>query len=120
MQGTGLQWNSKHSSEKKELANLIMNEGSAALPVHCFAHCFNLCLHGAGRQITILQDALDAVRETSKFVNFSPKSSHLFEEKLKQSEQGGITIKTFFSTRWTVRTAALETIIKDYSIMIKN
>ena len=96
-----------------------MNEGSAAFPVHCFVHCFNLCLQGAGQQITTLQDALDAVREISRLVNFLPKRLYFFKEKLKQSEQRGIIIKIFCPTWWTATTAALEAFIKDYSVMIK-
>ena len=34
--------------KRKGVATQTMTESSAALPVHCFTHCLNLCLQGAG------------------------------------------------------------------------
>ena len=53
---------------RKGIATQIRSENPAALPVHCFAHSFNLCLQDAGRQITVLRDALDTVREIGKLL----------------------------------------------------
>lgn len=42
------------------------NKNLAALPVHRFSHCLNLCLQDVGTQIAPLRDALDVVKEISK------------------------------------------------------
>ena len=78
----------------------------------------NLCLQDAGRKITLLRNALETVREISKLMNLSPKRSHLFNEKLVQSDHpGGVSIKPLCPTRWTARTAAIEAVLKDYILM---
>lgn len=50
----------------------------AAVPVHCLAHCLNLCLQDAGRNRSHLRDEIDMVtiysRKIVKLVNFSPKT----------------------------------------------
>ena len=60
------------------------------------------------------------MREISKLINLSPKRSHLFNEKLVQSDHpGGVSIKPLCPTRWTARTAAIEAVLKDYSILME-
>ena len=102
------------------VATQIKNDNPAAIPVHCFAHSLNLCLQDAGRKITLLRNALETVTEISKLINLSPKRSHLFNEKLVQSDHpGGVNIKPLSPTRWTARTAAIEAVLKDYSILME-
>lgn len=102
------------------VAARIKNDNPAAISVHCFAHSLNLCLQDAGRQISLLRNALETVREIAKLINFSPKRSHLFKEKLMQSEHlGGVSLKPLCPTRWTARTAAFEAVLKDYSTLIE-
>ena len=54
------------------VATQIQSENPAALPMHCFAHSLN-CLQDAGRQIPLLRDALDTVREIGKLIKNFPK-----------------------------------------------
>jgi len=105
--------------KRKGVATQIKHENPAALSVHCFAHCLNLCLQDAGRQIALLRDALDIGREIAKLIRLSPKRSHLFSEKLLQSEHTGVSIKPLCPTRWTARTTSIEAILKDYSILME-
>ena len=71
---------------RKGVAIQIQSENLAALPVHCFVHSLNLCLQDAGRQIPLLRDALDTVREIGKLIKNSPKRSPLFNQKLIEAE----------------------------------
>ena len=96
---------------------MILKQHPAALPVHCFAHCVNLCRQKAGRQISNLQDTLDNVREISRLIAFSQKRSHLFSTKLIESPSA-VAIKPFCPSRWTVRTIAIEAVLKDYTILM--
>ena len=82
--------------------------------MHCFSHCLNLCLQDAGRQIPLLRDALDIAREIGKLIMFSPKRSHLFNQKLSESESV-VTVKSLCATRWTARTSSIKAVLKDYS-----
>ena len=103
---------------RKGVATQIRAECPAALPVHCFAHSLNLCLQDAGRKISLLRDALDVVREISQLIRFSPKRSHLFNQKLAQFDGSGVSIKPLCLTRWTARTTTIEAVLKDYSILM--
>ena len=72
--------------KRNGLVTKIKKEVPAALSVHCFTHCLNLCLQDVGRQVPFIRDALDTVREIAKLIKFSPKRLHLFSEKLAQPE----------------------------------
>ena len=74
---------------RKGLATLIKMENPAALSVHCFAHCLNLCLHEAGRNLVLLRDALDTARNCkATCINYFSKKVQPLNEKLVQSEAG--------------------------------
>ena len=100
------------------VATRIKNDTPQALPVHCLAHSLNLCLQDAGRQIKLLRDAIDIVREIVQLIKYSPKRKHLFAEKLFDSEGPSTGIKPLCPTRWTARTAAFEAVIKHYNVII--
>ena len=101
------------------LAARIKRQNPAAISVHCFAHCLNLCLQEKGRKIPFIRDALDTVRETAKLIKFSPKRVHLFSQNLSQSETPGVNIKPLCPTRWTARTGAINAILSDYSVLME-
>ncbi len=105
--------------KRKGLAKLVRNEVPAALPVHCLAHSLNLCLQDAGRQVQLLRDTIDLIREIVKLINYSPKRKHLFSEKLLESETSVKGIQPLCPTRWTVRTGAIGAVISQYSIILE-
>ena len=103
--------------KRKGVATRVRDECPAAVPVHCFAHSLNLCLQDCGRKIPLVRNAIDITREIAQLINFSPKRSHLFNEKLAQEEHG-VSLKLLCPTRWTARTVAIEAILKDYSVLM--
>ena len=105
---------------RKGVATQIRRENPAALPVHCFAHSLKLCLQDAGRQIPLLRDTLDTVREIGKLIKYSPKRTHLFNQKLIEADSDSVvTVKSLCLTRWTARTSAIEAVLKDYPILME-
>ncbi len=67
-----------------------------------------------------LRDALDLVREIVKLIKYSPKRSHLFSEKLTESQDFGVvTLKPLCPTRWTARTAAIGAVLSDYGVLME-
>ena len=117
--GQAFDGSSNMQGKRNGLVTKIKNEVPAALSVHCFTHCLNLCLQDARRQLPFIRDALDTVREIAKLIKFSPKRSHLFSEKLAQPESTGVSIKPPCPTRWTARTGAIEAVLKDYSLLME-
>ena len=99
------------------VATRIKNEQPAALPVHCCAHSLNLCLQDAGRKLACLRDALEICRGTVDLIRLSPKRLHLFSSNLQASDSG-VGLKPLCPTRWTAQTAAIDAILKDYSVIM--
>ena len=99
---------------RTRVATQIRDSNPAALSVHCFGHCLKLCLQDVARQILTLRDALDIVREIGKLIKYSPKRSHLFSQKLVETNSDSvITVKLLCTTRWTARTSAIDAVLKD-------
>ncbi len=103
---------------KTGVATRFKDENPAAIAVHCCAHSLNLCLQDAGRKLTCIRDALETAKEIGKLIRYSPKRSHLFSTKLQESGDG-VTLKPLCPTRWTARTAAIEAILTDYTLLLE-
>lgn len=54
-----------------------------------------------------------------KLIRYSPKRKLLFSEKLIEDNSPFTGIKPLCPTRWTVRTDAIEAVIKQYSIIME-
>ncbi|XP_078679480.1 zinc finger MYM-type protein 1-like [Branchiostoma floridae x Branchiostoma belcheri] len=102
------------------VATRIKAEEPAAVPVHCWAHSLNLCLQDTCRQIVAIRDAMDLAREIDRLTNYSPKRKTLFTQLAAgdQDDKASGTIKPLCPTRWTVRTAALESVLGNYSTLM--
>ena len=100
------------------VATRILGENPAASPVYCLAHSLNLCLQDAGKEIQLLRDALDIVKEISQLIKFLPKRSHLFSEKCESSDLV-VNVKLLCVTHWTARHGAFEAVLKDYTILME-
>ena len=97
------------------LATCILEDEKAAIRVHCFGHCINLCLQDITRTIKSIRDALDLVVEITKLIKCSPK-------RKMQKEVGphkAPSLKPLCFTRWTVRTAAIDSVIKNYTTLLE-
>ena len=105
--------------KRKVVATRILKENPAAIVVHCYAHCLNLCLQDAGRKLDFLRDALDIVKEVAKLIKFSPKISHLLLGKLEQPDCTGVAVKALCTTHWTARTETIAAVLKDYLILLE-
>ena len=100
------------------VAAQIEKDVPAALFLHCFAHCTNLCLQTIGRQCAPVQHALDLVMGISQLIHYSPKRTSLFLSLQSQLSSGSTTtLKPLCPTRWTVRTAAISAVLTNYSVL---
>jgi hypothetical protein len=68
--------------------------------------------------LTLLIFAIELCREFYELIELSPKRSFLFSSNL--SAKGcGTSLKPLCPTRWTVRTAAIDAILKDYVVLME-
>ena len=59
------------------------------------------------------------MREIVKLIHFSPKRKHLFSGKLSnEGETKGVNIKPLCLTGCTVRTGAIDALLKDYAVVM--
>ena len=89
----------------------------AALFVHCFAHCTNLCLQTVGRQCSPIRNALDLVMGISQLIRYSPKRTALFLSLQAQLSPHTTTLKPLCPTRWTVCTSAISAVLVNYEVL---
>lgn len=64
-----------------------------------------------------MRDALDLAAELTSLIRASPKHSELFQSLKDELAPGTPRLKPLWPTRWTVRTAALDGMIKNYSVI---
>ena len=100
------------------LAAKILAEEPKAIFVHCLAHSVNLCLQECGRQSKVIRDGLSLVNEICNFIRSSPKRLSLFERMKSESGMSSSpSLKPLCPTRWTVRTGAVLSVLKNYAIL---
>ena len=85
--------------------------------IHCMAHCLNLCLQDYVRNCCCVRDALDLTTELASLICASPKRLALFQKLKHELALGTPGLKPLCPTRWTVRTGALDTVIKNYAVI---
>ena len=99
------------------LATRLKAEEHRMLHVHCMAHCLNLCLQDCSRNCSCVRDALDLTSELSSLIHASPKRLALFQNLKSELNYATPGLKPLCPTRWTVRTAALDAVIKNYTVI---
>ena len=112
---------SNMSGPHSGVAARITQEEPAALPVHCLAHCINLCLQDISRQSKPVRDALDLVFELVGLIKLSPKRDHLFTTLQRQNINSphSPSLKPLCPTRWTCRTASISAVIENYETLLE-
>ena len=86
--------------------------------VLCLGHSINLCLQDYSQKCKVVRDALSIATELHNLINLSPKRLNLLNQ-LKELAQKSPSLKPLCPTRWTVRTAALDAILKNYAVICK-
>ena len=99
------------------VAKQIEQEVPTVIFVHCLAHSYNLCLKSLASRSACVHDSLDLVMGLSQLIHFSPKQSSLFQTLQLQMSPGAPSIKPLCPTRWTVRTKAIDSVLKNYSVL---
>ena len=99
------------------LAVRLQSEEHRILHVHCMAYCLNLCLQDCSRNCCCIRDALDLTSELNSLIRASPKRLGLFHQLKNELSYSTPGLKPLCPTRWTVRTGALDAVIKNYAVI---
>ena len=90
-----------------------------AIYIHCFGHLVNLATGDCIRNNRILQDALDNAFEIIKLIKKSPKREAIFKRMKREFGDTSTGIRSLCPTRWTVKANSIESIIENYTVLIK-
>ena len=108
---------SNMSGHLNGVASRIQKEQPNALYTHCVAHSLNLCLQDCGKNCSCIRDALGLASELAALIRASPKRLALFRHLRDQLSPGSPGLKPLCPTRWTVRTASVDAILKNYNVI---
>ena len=105
---------------------LIKKETNHCLYVHCFAHSLNLCVQEVAKKCALIRNCMEFISQLVKLIKLSPKRLNLFEATRKEitfasddeSQLSYPALRTLCPTRWTVRHSAIDSIIKNYHILM--
>ena len=102
---------------RQGVATQILKDQPKALYTHCYGHALNLACQDMIREVKVVKDALDNALELSKLLQYSAKRNAEYKRlkaKLAPQEAG---VRTLCPTRWTVRAAALASILSNYECL---
>ena len=95
----------------------FQDDNPAAVPVHCLAHCVNLCLQEVARKVHSIKERLNFAMDVIQLIKLSPKCQVVFESIQKQQDPPNSSIRPLCPTRWTVRTGAMQAIVMNYETL---
>ena len=97
----------------------FQEDNPAAIPVHCLAHCVNLCVQEVARKVSSIKEGLNFAMDVIQLIKLSPKRQVVFENiKMQQdSPTSRSSIRSLCPTRWTVRTVAMQAILANYETL---
>ena len=101
------------------VATQIQSDKKRAIPVHCFAHCLNLCLQDSAKRYEPVRNALDIIIEICKLVMDSPKRSLVFQLCKEELLLPGNELRPLYLTRWTVRNVAIDAVLRNYPALLE-
>ena len=101
------------------VAKQLQDEQPAAIKVHCLAHSLNLCLQETAKKCQPIRTALENTMELCKLIRYSPKRTNLLQECKQELSIGGTGLRPLCPTRWTVRTGAINAVIKNYPAILQ-
>ena len=113
------------SGSKKGVSALVQEVEPRAIYIHCNAHSLNLgvsdAIKGSKKNpgSKVLRDALDNSNEVIKLIKLSPKREAILSRIKDEADDSNVGINTFCPTRWTVKAAALNSIIVNYKHLIE-
>jgi len=104
----------------KGVRKLISVKQPMSVYVHCSNHALDLALQETAREVPIIRDALQTVRDMANIVRESSKRQKLFESLAGVAAEATgdgskpTRLQTLCPTRWAVRCKAIDALRKSY------
>lgn len=103
---------------KKGVASQISSDEPRSIFIHCYGHTLNLAVGDTMKNNRILRDTLETTFEISKLIKFSPRRDAIFQKIKEEIAPGTTGFRTLCPTRWTVRGDSLESVLKNFAVLM--
>ncbi len=90
-----------------------------AVFTHCYGHALNLACADTFRQCKLMQDALDTTHEITELIKKSPRRDGIFKRLKEEMASDSCGIRVLCPTRWTVKAEALNSILNNFTVLLK-
>jgi len=94
----------------------VQEQEPRALYIHCTAHVVNLVVHDVAQNIPACRNFMALIRDMITLIRNSPKRLTWFQEF--QGKEAP-SLRPLCPTRWTVKTASLQSIASNYSALME-
>lgn len=107
------------SSSISDLQKRALSDEPHALYIHCSEHNLNLVMQDSFKKLELFI-LLALIEDLINFVRDSPKRIGIFNSLQLQGLQDSKNLRPFYPTHWCVRIRSMESILKNYSTLLKN
>ena len=87
---------------KNGVVTINKSKNPKCLYTHCYGHTLNLAINDTVKNIQILSDTFDTIREICKLITDPPKRDTHLKVSRELSENDFPSVHRFSPTRWTV------------------
>lgn len=94
----------------------VQEKEPRALYIHCTAHVVNLVVQDVTKNITVCRNFMVLIRDMITLIRNSPKRLSWFKEFQNKDAP---SLRPLCPTRWTVKTASLQSIASNYSALME-
>lgn len=106
------------SGLKSGVAKCISDKEPRAVFTHCYGHALNLAVADTMKQSKVMKSSLETVYAITKLIKNSPKRDAQFQKLKLDLSPDSSGIHVLCPTRWTVRAAALQSVLDDYKTLL--
>jgi len=117
LRGQGYDGASVMAGNETGVATRITAIEKRAMFVHCSGHCLSLAVQDAARNVPLIRDALELVKDVVNFIRSSPLRLRNLQSLRQQfCEEGTATpsLRPLCPTRWTVRVSSIKSVLDNY------
>jgi Domain of unknown function (DUF4371) len=120
VRGQGYDGASVMSGSESGVASRIKDIEKRAIFVHCSGHCMSLAVQDAAKNVALVRDTLDLVKDVINFIRASPLRMRCFDLlRVQVMHDGPLTasLRPLCPTRWTVRVKSIQSLLDNYEAL---
>jgi hypothetical protein len=121
LRGQGYDGASVMAGHSTGVAKRITDVESRATFVHCNAHCMSLAVQETARQVPLLRDTIEFVKDVVNFIRGSPLRMRVFEAMKEDMpcQSNTTSLRPLCPTRWVVRVKSIKSVLDNYEPLLQ-